>query len=396
MATITKRAVDALRPGDFVWDRGFGCKATATGTKVYMLSYRIGRRKRRFTIGKHGHPWTPDAARKEAGRLLALIATGVDPMATKTQGRAAPTIRDVTERFLHEYVDVRLKPRTRELYRRIVRRTIVPALGGHGVGDVTRADVAQIMHRLRRTPGAANNARITLSKLFNMAERWGLRPDGSNPVRHVDRFRLEPRRRYLSLDEFRRVGAALDAADAGTLDVPGRPEPVATSPLALAAIRLLMFTGARRDEILTLRWRDVDLERSELRLPTSKTGAKTIHLNAPALAVLDALPRVVNNPYVLPGLREGQHLVNIHRTWTAVRVLAGIKDVRLHDLRHSHASIGAGAGLSLHLIGGLLGHRQPGTTARYAHLAADPLKQASELVGAHIAAALTGATSPQC
>jgi integrase len=394
MARITKRVVDALKPGAFAWDRGFGVKATATGAKVYVLSYRIGRRKRRYTIGLHGHPWTPDAARKEASRLLALIGTGVDPMAVKAATREAPTVRELAERFLAEHADVRLKPRTAQLYRRILEGTVAPAFGSYRVGDVTRADVAALMHRLRRTPGAANNVRIALSKLFNMAERWGLRPDGSNPVRHVERFRAQPRHRYLSGEEFRRLGEVLTAAEAGPVDVPGEPEPVRLSPTALAAIRLLIYTGARRGEILTLRWADVDIERGELRLPTSKTGFKVIHLNAPALAVLTRLPSIDENPHVLPGVRRNKPLVNVTATWHVVRALAGLKDVRLHDLRHTHASVGAGAGLSLHLIGGLLGHTQPGTTARYAHLASDPLKQAAELVGARIVEAMTRANSP--
>jgi integrase len=383
---ITKQVVDDLKPGTFVWDRGFGVKATETGSKVYVVSYRIGRRKRRYTIGRHGAPWTPDTARREALRLLTLAGSGVDPMEMKAAGRKAPTMRELAERFLAEHVEVKCKPRTAELYRGIVEKVVLPALGTRAVTDVTRADLAALHHRLRRTPSQANRTLLMVSKMMNLAERWGLRPDGSNPARHVERFREQARQRYLSPDEFKRLGAALTQAHHGPVRLGDRD--VRLSPTALNAIGLLIFTGARRSEVLTLKWEHVDLERGVLTLPKSKTGFKTIMLNTPAIVVLKALPRVEDNPYVLPGLREGQHLVNISDTWYAVRDVAGLKDVRLHDLRHSLASVGAGAGLSLPIIGGLLGHTQAQTTKRYAHLAADPLKAAAELVGARIAAAM--------
>ena len=390
MPKITKRVVDALEPGAFVWDRGFGVKATDGGGKVYVVSYRIGRRKRRFTIGRHGSPWTPDTARREASRLLTLVGSGIDPMEAKTASRKALTVRELAERFLIEHVEAKRKPSTQKLYTSIVSKAIIPALGSRAVADVTRADVAALHHRLRRTRVHANRTLLLISKMMNIAERWNLRRDGSNPARHVERFPEQARQRYLTVEEFGRLGAALAAAERGPVPAPGEPDPVRLSPVALAAIGLLIFTGARRGEILSLKWAHVDLERAVLNLPTSKTGFKVIMLNAPAVAILTALPRIDGNPFVLPGMRKGRHLVNLTATWHVVRALAGITDVRLHDLRHSLASVGAGAGLSLPIIGGLLGHSQPATTARYAHLAADPLHAASELVGARIAAALGG------
>ena len=383
---ITKQVVDALTPGTFVWDRGFGVKATETGSKVYVISYRIGRRKRRYTIGKHGAPWTPDTARKEAHRLLTLACSGVDPMEVKTAGRKAPTMRELAERFLTEHVEAKKRPKTQEEYRRLVEARILPALGGRAVTAVTTADVSGLHHRLRRTPTTANRTIAVLSKMLSLAVRWGLRPDGTNPARHVERYREQARQRYLNADEFRRLGGVLAAAHHGPVRLGDKD--VRLSPTALNAIALLIFTGARRGEVLTLKWEHVNLERGVLALPTSKTGFKQIMLNAAAIRVLSALPRVEGNEYVLPGLREGQHLVNVTDTWHAVRTLAGLKDVRLHDLRHSLASVGAGAGLSLPIIGGLLGHTQAQTTKRYAHLAADPLRAAAELVGARIAAAM--------
>jgi integrase len=277
-----------------------------------------------------------------------------------------------------EHVDVKLKPSTARTYRGILDRIIVPALGTRAVADVTRADVAALHHRRRTAPADANRMTMLLSKMMSMAERWGLKPEGLNPARNVEKFREQARQRYLSPAEFQRLGAALVAA-----------EPDALIPVA--AIRLLIYTGARRGEVLSLRWRDVDLARSCLNLPDSKTGFKVVHLNAPARAVLESLPRIEGNPYVLPGVRRGQHLVNLTSTWDTIRTAADLKDVRLHDLRHSLASVGVNAGLSLPLVGGLLGHTQAQTTKRYAHLSADPLKAAAELVGERIAQAMEGA-----
>jgi len=308
-------------------------------------------------------------------------------MERKTATREAPTVRELAERFITEHVAKR-KITTQRTYRGYIEKAVLPAIGGRAVIDVTRADIAKLHHRLRGTPAHANRVVLMLSKMFNIAERWGLRPDGSNPCRLVEKYREVVRQRYLSADEFRRLGEALVAAERGPVPVKSAPKPVPLSPTALAAIKLLIFTGARRGEILSLKWEHVDVERGELRLPDSKTGFKVIHLNAPALAVLASLPHVEENLFVLPGLRVGQHLVNVTKVWHAVRALADVKDVRLHDLRHSHASVGAGAGLSLPIIGALLGHTQAQTTQRYAHLAADPLKQAAELVGARIAEAM--------
>ena len=388
---ITKRVVDRLEPGAFVWDQGFGVKATDTGAKVYVVSYRIGQRKRRYTIGRHGAPWTPDNARKEANRLLTLVGAGVDPMEAKTAGRTAPTVRELAERFLTEHVAAKRKASTAKLYRGIVDKVILPTLGSRAVTDVTRADLATLHHRLRRTPVHANRTLLVVSKMMNLAERWGLRADGSNPARHVERYPEQARQRYLSTGEFRRLGEVLAAAERGPVEVSGEPELVTLSPTALAAIGLLIFTGARREEILSLKWAHVDLEHGVLRLPTSKTGFKVVVLNAPAITILAALPRVEKNPYVLPGLRKGRHLVNVTATWHVVRALAGIKDVRIHDLRHSMASVAADAGLSLPVIGKLLGHTQAQTTQRYAHLSADPLKVAAEMIGERIVAAMSGA-----
>jgi integrase len=210
--------------------------------------------------------------------------------------------------------------------------------------------------------------------MFTLAEKWGERPDGSNPCRHVEKYSEVKRERMLSADEFSRLAEALRE--------PGRP------PYVVAAIKLLIFTGARLSEVLGLRWEWVEFERGEARLPDSKTGAKTLHLPAPALTVLAELPRVAGNPFVIVGHVKGTHPVNIEKPWRAIRKSAGLDNVRLHDLRHAFASVAASSGMGLPIIGKMLGHTQAATTHRYAHLASDPVKAAATAVAGHIAAAM--------
>ena len=240
--------------------------------------------------------------------------------------------------------------------------------------EVRGGDIGKLHFKHRATPYQANRLLALLSKMFN----WSGRRGDKNPCVGVERFPEHKRRRYLSSAELARLGAALTRAEQERL----------TSPYVIAAIRLLVFTGARLNEILTLRWEHVDLERGSLNLSDSKTGAKTIYLNGAAQRLLSALPRVEANPFVVPGERKGKHLVNLEKPWRRIRELAQLPDVRLHDLRHSFASIGAGAGLGLPIIGALLGHAQASTTHRYAHLAADPLRQAADLIGERLSAAM--------
>jgi integrase len=216
--------------------------------------------------------------------------------------------------------------------------------------------------------------------MMNLAEQWGLRPDGSNPARHVRKYREVKRERYLSTQELQQLGRTLAQAQAEGSE----------SPFVLAAIALLVLTGARLTEILTLRWVEVDLERQLLRLADSKTGPKTIYLNDAATNLLRTIPRLADNLYVIAGAKKGARLVNLQKPWRRIRARAGLADVRIHDLRHSFASVAAGVGLSLPVIGKLLGHTQPVTTARYAHLAIDPIRAASNLIGDEIASVMNG------
>lgn len=382
-AKITKRVLDTLEPGDdqaVIWDTevaGFGARFQG-GAWRYVVKYRIGARQRWYSIGRHGAPWTPDTARGEARRLLGLVAGGVDPAADNTALDATPTLAEFAVRYIDDHAIPHKKAASVEQDRANLRRAILPALGALRLDNVTRADVVKFHLARKDTPTNANRCLALLSHMFTMAEKWGLRPDNSNPCRHVGRFRETKRRRFLSAAELARLGQVLAHAETGD----------GVSPYVTAAVRLLIFTGARVSEILNLRWQDVDTTSGVLALRDSKTGPKQIYLNAPAVKLLAGLPRLAGNPHVIAGTRPGGRLVDLEHPWQRLRAKADLDDVRLHDLRHSFASVAAASGQSLPIIGALLGHTQAATTQRYAHLSADPLRAASEAVAAHIAAAL--------
>jgi integrase len=382
---LTKRAVEGAKPtahDAFLWDvevPGFGCKVTPRGRRIFVLQYWANGRSRRVTLGRYGVELTVDQARTKAKGLRGQVADGGDPAAARAKARAMPTLTEFAERYLIEHAMAKKKPLSIEADRRNLDKHILPALGRLRVNSITRADVARFHAAMRATPTLANRCLALLSKMFSLSEAWDFRPDGSNPARHVQKYRERKVDRFLSEAELARLGAVLEAAaQAGE------------HPSVVAAIRMLLLTGCRRNEILTLKWEYVDLERGCLRLPDSKTGSKTVLLGAPALELLAGLPRSEGNPYVLPGKVPGKHYVGLEKAWFRLRKRAGLEDVRLHDLRHTHASVGAGSGESLVLIGALLGHRQAATTQRYAHLSDNPLRAAANRISGRVDAALKG------
>ena len=377
MAKITKRTVDALAGQErerVVWDddlKGFGVRVHPTGRKVYIVKTRYRGRVIKMTIGPHGAV-TPSYARVRAAEIITDARAGKNPVGRNAD---APTMIALGKRFLKEYVATHCKPSTAEEYRRSVKLFIDPRIGRYRVPDIQRSDIAALHHDMRDTPYQANRTLGVLSKMFNLAELWDLRPDGSNPCRHVKRFREEKRERFLSDIEYQRLGAALKE-----IEVDGTE-----TASAIAAVRLLMLTGCRLSEIQKLRWQHVDLGAGELRLPDTKTGAKVVYLGDPAIAVLERIDRRDGNPWVIAGRKPESHLTDLQHPWRRIRARADLDDVRIHDLRHSFASGGLLVGEGLPMIGKLLGHTQVQTTARYAHLASDPVKSAANRIASRIA-----------
>lgn len=297
-----------------------------------------------------------------------------------SEGTHAATVADVARRYLRSHVAVNCKPKTMELYRTVIDLHIVPALGDRPIGAVRRSDVAALHHALHDRPAVANSTLQVLSQLYRKAQQWGLAPEGANPCRAVRKYRLRLRNRHLARDEYRRLGQALrDGEGEGWISAP-----------AVAALRLLILTGCRRDEILTLRWDDVDRHARELRLRDSKSGPCMVALTPPVEAVLDGVPRVRGNPWVIVGEAPGSRLKTLKSTWRRVKLRAGLKDLRLHDLRHSYATRALALGESLTMIGKLLNHAQMQSTARYAHVMDDAEKAAAARVGDRIAAHVAG------
>lgn len=378
--SLSKRIIDRLSVDDkdaVFWDRdlpGFGIRVYPSGAKVYVVQTRVFGRSKRITVGRHGK-LSADQARKEAARIIARIKAG-EP-ATLAEPSAAPTVFDLAERYQREYVAMHCKPLTVSHYGLMLRKHIVPGLGKLLVSEVERKHIMELQYGLRDMPTVANRAVDILVKMFNLADAWGWRPSGKNPCRFVRRYKIEKHHeRFLTPEELYRLGRTLDAAPAERL----------ASTHAAAAIRLLVLTGCRRNEILGLRWEDLDFEGGEMRLADSKTGARVAPLPPAASRVLAGLARVPGNPWVFPGKKKGDRQHNINDSWDRIRKRAGLDGVRLHDLRHSFASRALALGESLSMIGELLGHRKVQTTARYAHLARDSVRASTAKVAESIGA----------
>ncbi len=381
MPRLTKTLVDRMRPGT-LWDdkvSGFGVRRQAVdGVPSFLLKTRIDGRQRFITIGRMGSPWTVETARDEALRLLTAARHGTDVAEERQAARKRGTLADITALYLEQH-GPKLKPRTREEYERLLRTTILPAFGTHTIDAIWKSDISRLHSSLAKTPRKANFAIAVLSSIIAWATEHRLRPDNLvNPCVGLRKFRENAKERFLSTDELARLLAVLDQLDATNEEMPS----------VTTAIRLLLLTGARLNEILTLKWQYIDRERATAWLPDSKTGKKALHLSEQALDVLSHHPNDGASPYVIVGRDGTGHLINLQKPWRRIRALASIPDVRIHDLRHSYASIAINSGASLAMVGKLLGHRQPQTTMRYSHLTDDRVREVNAKVGSLIARAV--------
>ena len=402
---LTKSAIDRAKSEAtdyFLWDgelKGFGLKVAKGGRKSYVCKYRVGNGRsaptRRMTIGAHGSPWTVDQARSEARKILGRAANGEDPAKEKQDEKRQLTVAQLCDLYFEQGVASK-KASTLATDKGRIERHIKPLLGRKKVPSVTRSDIKRFMQDVangktaidvktgtrgraivRGGKGTASRTVGLLGGIFSYAIDCGLIE--INPVHGVKRFPDKKGERYLSQSELTALGGALKKGTSAKLN-----------PYALAIIKLLIFTGARKGEIEGLQWKEVDFEGRYLRLADSKTGQKTFPLNSGALEILSELPKLNENKYVFPALGGDSHYRGTPKIWSSIRTMAGLDDVRLHDLRHSFASIAVSGGASLPIIGALLGHADNTTTQRYAHLHDDPLRAASEVVGAKISNALNG------
>jgi integrase len=405
MPLITKRMVDRLHPGDLqhpgreaiIFDEkiiGFGIRMQPSGVRTYVFQYRAGSGRaaprRRMTLARVGAV-SLEEARRLAEQARADVAHGRDPAKEKADRRNAETFGQLAEMFL-EHIRIKRKPATAAHYRGILGNHVLPVFDKRKAREIGTADVSKLHAQLKATPYIANQVLAIVGSMYSYARKEKiLPPTFLNPARDIEKFTEEKKERFLSTDEIRRLAAALrEAETVGIPSVADESKRVKFGAHACAAIRLLMFTGARLREILHLKWEHVDLTNRLLLLPDSKTGKKTIVLSDPAIAILSGLPRV--GRYVIAGetagMKNEKPRANLVSPWTAVCRRAGISGARIHDLRHSLASHAIRAGLGLPIIGKLLGHTQPQTTARYTHIDAGPLIQASNLIAARLMEAI--------
>jgi len=383
---LTNAGIEALEATDrdriiFDTSPGFGLRITRAGSKLFFAQARAAGQVRRVTVG--AFPAMKVAEARAAARLmLDDLMAGKNPAVERQIRQAAIaasdiTVADLADRWMAEVVRPKRKPRTIADYELILAQRIKPALGHIPVRALSWAQCNAFHGSMAKTPRRANYVASTLRAMMNFAEHIDVRPKHSNPVKGVEFFREGKRERFLSEAE---IGAAADAIESAEREG-------VIGPHAACGLRLALFTGARSGEITAAQWGHVDWQRKLIRLPDSKTNdPRTIHLSDAAVEVLKTLPRV--GPFIIAGAKDGEAYKNLSRAWITARAYAGLDDVRLHDLRHSYASLAAGRGVSLQMIGKLLGHKVTATTQRYAHLARDRVAMVNDELGAAMTAAI--------
>lgn len=351
----------------YLWDsdiKGFGVKIIPNGKKKYFLKYRPKNsiNQRWYIFGEVG-TMKLVTAREEAIKLWGLISSGEDPQADKKEKRTATSLIEFYPLFIKDYVEViGAKPNYRRSIEYCWNDYIKPALGHKAILDINERDIERIHNALKDKKYTANRVLSLLKLMFNVMERWKLKPVNTNPCQFINKFKEEPRQRYLTLSEVKLLSDALDKVEQDN------PENV----FSVGAIKLLLLTGARKTEILSARWAWVDFEKGIIQLPDSKTGQKTVYLSPKAVQILYKLKKAGNdtgNPYIIQNVKTGGYIQDIKHLWAKILKIAGINKCRVHDLRHTAASIAISQGHSLSEIAQLLGHASPFTTQRYAHLA---------------------------
>lgn len=372
---LTKTVIDGARysgsAGERVvlWDDeipGFGLRIYPSGKRAYVLSYRSNGRKRLMTIGPHG-VFTLQQARDRSRQLCSQVIGKSDPLAERKRAALGETVADLCRDFMERHSKMNKKS-WKEDERRITRY-IVPAFGNHKVKGIHRADVASLHHKIgKNSVYEANHTINLLSKMFSLAETWGFLDEGApNPARKIEKYPTTKRDRWVTPEELPRLAEAVEQE--GNL-------------YARFAVWLYLLTGLRKQEVLSLRWDQIDFTRNELGLPDTKSGRPHyLPLSGPAIRLLEKIPRLDGNPYVIPGHKKGCHLVNITKPWVRIRERAHIEDVRLHDLRRTVGSWLAQAGNSLHLVARVLNHTSLETTKIYARFGQDQVREALERHG---------------
>jgi len=364
---LTKRIIDSLaseKDWDVRWDSeltGFGIRLYPGGKKSFVLSYRIMGQKKLMVIGNYG-ALTPDEARNIAKIKLAEIIQGGDPALEKKNKAKNKTMGEFSSLYIENYAKKHKK--TWQEDQRRIKKHIFHIWNKKPIKLITKSDILAMHNKIGlKTPYEANRLLRQLSKMFEIAKEWGyLDHRDENPAKGIKLFKEKKRDRWLTHHELPGLIEAVDQEQ---------------NLYARIAIWLYLLTGMRKSELLTSKWSDIDFERKELRLDETKSGKiHYVPLSDAAMDLLDRVPRLSDNPYIIPGNISGKHLVNISKPWNRIRKAAGLEDVRLHDLRRTVGSWLAQSGNSLHLIGKVLNHTNQSTTAIYARFAQDDVRNA--------------------
>lgn len=378
--SLTLRTIKAIEPRDeafIIHDDempGFYLRVSKDGDRTFYLKYRVGSRQRKARLGRFGDI-TPDEARKVAARYRQMAHDGKDPQAERDEAKRAMTVNDAWSRFV-EVSKAHWRGATNAEYERQFKAIFSPTFGTRTVASIDRATVAALHHKLRDKPVMANRVIAVLSSFLSFCRDEGI-IEGDNPCSGVRRYKEKARERVLSDGEIARLGAALDAYDGNVF--------------AKAAIRLILLLGCRKMEVLGMRWTDVDLDAGIARLPETKTGARTVYIGPEAVELLRSLPRLPDNPFVIPGHIRGTHMRDVKTTWATICETAKIEEATIHDLRRTYGSRAVSNGADLFMVSKLLGHSTVRMTEQaYAFMKDEAKAEASREIAAKMSEALAG------